>query len=303
MSDIQRRQMTTVESPNVYNIAIAGTFDDCQDLVKAMFNDMVFRDEMKLSAVNSINWARIMAQVVYYVSSAVALGAPDRRIAFSVPTGNFGDVFAGYVAAKMGLPIDQLVIATNANDIMARFFDTGEMSMRPVEPTLAPAMDIQVSSNFERLMFDLCDRDGRTVNQSMAAFRDSGTLRMADGALAEARKLFAAMRLDDAGIAATIDRIWRQAGILIDPHTATAVYAAEEKRREASVPMVVLGTAHPAKFLDAVEGACGVRPALPDRLAGIMDLPEHVRSLPNDLAVVQDFVRDRAAGTAGAGAR
>jgi threonine synthase len=298
VSDIQRRQMTTVASSNVYNIAIAGTFDDCQDLVKAMFNDAAFRDEMKLSAVNSINWARIMAQVVYYVSSAVALGAPDRRIAFSVPTGNFGDVFAGYVAAKMGLPIDQLVIATNANDIVARFFETGNMTMRPVLPTLAPAMDIQVSSNFERLMFDLGGRDGRAINQSMAAFRESGTMRMADDALAEARELFDAMRLDDAGIEAVIDRLWRQAHLLIDPHTATAVHGAEVKRRDNSVPMVVLGTAHPAKFLDAVQGACGVRPALPDRLAGLMDLPEHVRSLPNDLDLVQNFIRDRAAITA-----
>jgi threonine synthase len=298
VSDIQRRQMTTVASSNVYNIAIAGTFDDCQDLVKAMFNDVAFRDEMKLSAVNSINWARIMAQVVYYVSSAVALGAPDRRIAFSVPTGNFGDVFAGYVAAKMGLPIDQLVIATNANDIVARFFETGNMTMRPVQPTLAPAMDIQVSSNFERLMFDLGGRDGRAINQSMAAFRESGTMRMADDALAAARELFDAMRLDDAGIEAVIDRLWRRAHLLIDPHTATAVHGAEAKRRDKSVPMVVLGTAHPAKFLDAVQGACGVRPALPDRLAGLMDLPEHVRSLPNDLDLVQNFIRDRAAITA-----
>jgi threonine synthase len=177
------------------------------------------------------------------------------------------------------------------------------MTMRPVKPTLAPAMDIQVSSNFERLMFDLCVRDGRTINQSIAAFRDSGTLRMADDALAEARGLFSAERLDDAGIKAVIDRLWREAGILIDPHTATAVHGAEKKRRHASVPMVVLGTAHPAKFLDAVQDACGVRPALPKRLAGLMDLPEHVRSLPNDLAVVQDFVRDRAAVTAGATAR
>ena len=300
VSDIQRRQMTTVASPNVYNIAIAGTFDDCQDLVKAMFNDAAYRDEMKLSAVNSINWARIMAQAVYYVSAAVALGAPDRRIAFSVPTGNFGDAFAGYAAAKMGVPVDQLVIATNANDILARFFDTGDMSMRSVQPTLAPAMDIQVSSNFERLMFDLCGRDGRTISQSMAAFRDSGTLRMTDDALVEARTLFDAVRLDDAGIAFIIDRVWRQAGILIDPHTATAVHGAEKKRRDASVPMVVLGTAHPAKFLDAVQGACGARPALPDRLAGLMNLPEHVRSLPNDLALVQEFIRDRAALTAGA---
>jgi len=297
VSDIQRRQMTTVASPNVFNIAVEGTFDDCQDLVKAMFNDEAFRDEMKLSAVNSINWARIMAQVVYYVSSAVALGAPDRRIAYSVPTGNFGDVFAGYVASRMGLPIDQLVIATNANDLLARFFDTGEMKMRPVEPTLAPAMDIQVSSNFERLMFDLCGRDGRMVSQSMAGFRESGTMRMADEALGEAGNLFDGIRLDDSGIKSTIDRIWREAGILIDPHTATAVNGAVKKRRDAKVPMVVLGTAHPAKFPDAVENACGLRPALPDQLAELMSLPEHVRNLPNDLALLQDFVRDRAAVT------
>jgi threonine synthase len=297
VSDIQRRQMTTVASPNVFNIAIDGTFDDCQDLVKAMFNDEAFRDEMKLSAVNSINWARIMAQVVYYVSSAVALGAPDRRIAFSVPTGNFGDVFAGYVASKIGLPIDQLLIATNANDILARFFETGEMSMRPVKPTLAPAMDIQVSSNFERLMFDLNDCDGRIVSQSMASFRDSGSMRLADEAMESARALFDAVRLDDKGISAVIDKTWRDASMVIDPHTATAVYAARQKRRNSAVPMVVLGTAHPAKFLDAVEEACGLRPRLPERLAEMMNLPEHVRSLPNDLAKVQDFIRDRAALT------
>lgn len=294
VSDIQRRQMTTVASPNVFNLAIDGTFDDCQDLVKAMFNDGAFRDEMKLSAVNSINWARIMAQVVYYVSSAVALGAPDRRIAFSVPTGNFGDVFAGYAAARMGLAVDQLVIATNSNDILTRFFDTGEMRVRPVKPTLAPAMDIQISSNFERLMFDLSGRDGRTVNQSMAAFRESGSMRLSDDAMAKARELFSAARLDDAGIKAVIDRLWREAGMLVDPHTATAVHAAEEKRRDKSVPMVVLGTAHPAKFPDAVRSACGLRPALPERLAGLTCLPEHVRSLPNNLSAVQEFVRDRA---------
>ncbi|MBT5456997.1 MAG: threonine synthase, partial [Rhodospirillaceae bacterium] len=219
VSDIQRRQMTTVESANVHNIAINGTFDDCQDLVKAMFGDEAFRDNLHLSAVNSINWARIMAQVVYYVSAAVALGAPDRRIAFSVPTGNFGDVFAGYVAAKCGLPVEQFIIATNANDILTRFFETGEMSMSPVVPTLAPAMDIQVSSNFERLMFDLCGRDGRVMTQSMAAFRDSGTMRLPDEAMAAARSLFDASRLDDGGIKAAIKRVREETGSLIDPHT------------------------------------------------------------------------------------
>jgi threonine synthase len=294
VSDIQRRQMTTVESANVHNIAINGTFDDCQDLVKAMFGDEAFRDNLHLSAVNSINWARIMAQVVYYVSAAVALGAPDRRIAFSVPTGNFGDVFAGYVAAKCGLPVEQFIIATNANDILTRFFETGEMSMSPVVPTLAPAMDIQVSSNFERLMFDLCGRDGRVMTQSMAAFRDSGTMRLPDEAMAAARSLFDASRLDDGGIKAAIKRVREETGALIDPHTATAIHAAAEKARDPSVPMVVLGTAHPAKFLDAVESAVGQRPDLPPRLASLMDLPERMESLPNDLATVQGFIQTRA---------
>lgn len=294
VSDIQRRQMTTVASGNVYNIAIDGTFDDCQDLVKAMFADEAFRDTLSLSAVNSINWARIMAQVVYYVSAAVALGAPDRKVAFSVPTGNFGDIFAGYVAAKCGLPVDQLIIATNANDILTRFFETGEMTMQPVVPTLAPAMDIQVSSNFERLMFDLCECDGRIITQSMAAFRDSGTMRLPDESMTKARDLFDASRLDDVGIKAEIKRIQEDTGTLIDPHTATAVQAVGDKRRDPAVPMVALGTAHPAKFLDAVESAVGQRPALPPRLASLLDLPERVETLPNDLAEVQAFVRARA---------
>lgn len=294
VSDIQRRQMTTVASANVYNIAIDGTFDDCQDLVKAMFGDEAFRDTLHLSAVNSINWARIMAQVVYYVSAAVALGAPDRKVAFSVPTGNFGDVFAGYVAAQCGLPVDQLVIATNANDILTRFFETGEMTMNPVVPTLAPAMDIQVSSNFERLMFDLSGCDGRVITQSIAAFRDSGSMRLTDDAMARARKLFDASRLDDDGIRATINRVQDETGTLIDPHTATAVQAAADNRRDPSVPMIVLGTAHPAKFLDAVESAVGVRPDLPPRLESLLGLPERMEKLPNDLATVQGFIQARA---------
>lgn len=294
VSDIQRRQMTTVTSGNVYNVAIDGTFDDCQDLVKAMFGDDTFRDNLHLSAVNSINWARIMAQVVYYVSTAVALGAPDRKIAFSVPTGNFGDVFAGYVAAQCGVPMEQLIIATNANDILTRFFDTGEMTMNPVVPTLAPAMDIQVSSNFERLMFDLSGRDGRVITQSMAAFRDSGAMRLSDEAMATARGLFDAARLDDDGIKDAIRQVRDDTGALIDPHTATAIHAASEKARDPSAPMVILGTAHPAKFLDAVESAVGERPTLPPRLASLMDLPERMETLPNDLATVQGFIQTRA---------
>jgi threonine synthase len=290
--------MTTVDAANVHNIAIDGTFDDCQDLVKAMFNDAPFRDALNLSAVNSINWARIMAQIVYYVSASLALGGPDRKVEFAVPTGNFGDVFAGYAATRMGLPCDRLLIATNANDILARFFETGAMTARPVAPTLSPAMDIQVSSNFERLLFDMCGRDSRAVRQSMAAFRESGVMSVSPGALRAARALFDAERLDDDGIRRIIARLWKEAGILIDPHTATAVHAAETKRRDAVAPMVVLGTAHPAKFTDAVEQATGMKPDLPPRLAALAGLPEHLETLPNALADVQAFVRARATAAA-----
>jgi threonine synthase len=291
VSDIQRRQMTTVASANVHNIAVEGTFDDCQDLVKAMFNDEAFRDSMKLSAVNSINWARIMAQTVYYVTAAVALGAPDRKIAFSVPTGNFGDIFAGYAAERMGLPVAQLIIGTNANDILDRFFKTGEMSARPVTPTLSPAMDIQVSSNFERLLFDMHRRDGRKVAQAMAAFRESGTMNVPADSLGEARQLFASARLDDDGIKAQIAATLKATGLTVDPHTATGLHAGREGRRDPATPLVCLSTAHPAKFLDAVEQATGSRPILPPRLAALMDLPERMTELPNDLAAVQAHVR------------
>ena len=294
VSDVQRRQMTTVLSTNVHNIAIEGTFDDCQDLVKAMFNDAAFRDAMRLSAVNSINWARIMAQTVYYFAAGLALGAPDRALAFSVPTGNFGDVFAGYVAHRMGLPVAQLVVATNTNDILARFFATGEMSTRPVTPTLSPAMDIQLSSNFERLLFDLLDRDGRAVSQAMQGFRASGTMHVTKKALAEARRLFDAARLDDEGTRATIRNVLDESGATIDPHTAVGVHAGRACRRDKAVPLVTLSTAHPAKFPDAVEQATGVRPALPARLAGLFDRPERFEVLPNDIGRVMDFVRAHA---------
>jgi len=298
VSDIQRRQMTTVEAANVHNIAIEGTFDDCQELVKAMFGDAAFRDALRLSAVNSINWARIMAQTVYYVTAALSLGAPDHTVSFAVPTGNFGDVFAGYAATRMGLPVDRLLIATNANDILARFFATGTMSKEPVVPTLSPAMDIQVSSNFERLLFDLCGRDARVVGQSMAAFRDSGVLSVPAETLTAARALFDAARLDDEGTRRIIARVRAETGIVIDPHTATAVHAAQTARRDAAVPMVVLSTAHPAKFPDAVEAATGLRPELPARLAALLDLPERVTTLPNALAAVQDHVRGLARAAA-----
>jgi threonine synthase len=239
-----------------------------------------------------------MAQTVYYVTAALSLGAPDRKVSFAVPTGNFGDVFAGYAAARMGLPVDRLLIATNANDILARFFATGTMSKEPVVPTLSPAMDIQVSSNFERLLFDLCGRDARVVGQSMAAFRDSGVLSVPAETLTAARALFDAARLDDEGTRRIIARVRAETGIVIDPHTATAVHAAQTAPRDAAVPMVVLGTAHPAKFPDAVEAATGQRPELPARLAALLDLPERVTTLPNALAAVQDHVRGLARAAA-----
>ncbi|NKB22253.1 MAG: threonine synthase [Alphaproteobacteria bacterium] len=294
VSDIQRCQMTTVTEANVHNIAIDGTFDDCQDLVKAMFNDEDFRSQQNLSAVNSINWARIMAQVVYYVSSALSLGAPDRSVAYAVPTGNFGDIFAGYVALKIGLPIERLIIGTNTNDILARFMETGEMDARDVVPTLSPAMDIQVSSNFERLLFDLYGRDGRVISQAMTAFRESGTMTAPTEVLDQARALFAAARLNDDGIKRQIAATYEESGVIVDPHTATGLHAATACAPDLSVPVVALSTAHPAKFPDAVEAAIGVRPSLPPSLADLLGRPERLDTLPNDLAAVQNFVRERA---------
>ncbi len=297
VSDIQRCQMTTVQEANVHNIAIEGTFDDCQDLVKEMFNDEDFRSQQNLSAVNSINWARIMAQVVYYVSSALSLGAPDRSIAYAVPTGNFGDIFAGYVASRIGLPIERLIIGTNTNDILTRFMETGAMDAKDVVPTLSPAMDIQVSSNFERLLFDLYDRDGRVISQAMTAFRESGTMTATSDVLDKARQLFSAARLNDAGIKAQIAATYEQSGMIVDPHTATGLHAATACAPDPSVPVVALSTAHPAKFPDAVEAAIGVRPALPSGLADLLERPERLDILPNDLATVQAFIRDRANNT------
>lgn len=293
VSEVQRRQMTTVTSANVHNIAIDGTFDDCQDLVKAMFNDAQFREAYKLSAVNSINWARVMAQIVYYVTAAVALGAPDRRIAFSVPTGNFGNVLAGYAASKMGLPVDRLLIGSNRNDILTRFFETGAMEMRPVEPSLSPSMDIQVSSNFERLLFDMYDRDADAVVQAIETFRNTGTMTVDDARLARAKEMFDADRLDDEGTLRVIERVWREAGCLLDPHSAVGVEVARTRRGDPAVPMVSLATAHPAKFPDAVEKATGVRPPLPPRMADLYDRPEACDALGNNLAAIQEFIGDR----------
>lgn len=290
VSEVQRRQMTTVLSPNVHNIAVQGTFDDCQDMVKALFADDTFRESRNLSAVNSINWARVMAQIVYYVTSAVRLSGPGRPIAFSVPTGNFGNVFAGYGAQRMGTPISQFVVASNRNDILTQFLTTGSMTIGEVQPTLSPSMDIQVSSNLERLLFEIHDRDGAAIAEFMARFRAEGTVSVDAERLQILADHWSAARVDDAGTAATIAALYEQTGMLIDPHTAVGVAAARDARADQSVPMVVLATAHPAKFPDAVEGATGVRPPLPAHLADLFERPERFEVVANDFATVRGLI-------------
>jgi threonine synthase len=293
VSEVQRRQMTTVLAPNVHNIAIDGTFDDCQDLAKACFNDLAFRDRHALTAVNSINFARVMAQIVYYFWAALKLGAPERPVAFTVPTGNFGNVYAGYAAERMGLPISHFVVATNANDILARFFESGDMTTAGVTPTLSPSMDIQISSNFERLLFDLYDRNGTALAEAMASFRSTGSLKVGANALASVRRLFDAGRRDDEGTLAAIADCRGRFGETLDPHTAVGYAVAQQCRRDPAVPMVVLATAHPAKFPDAVQRATGVRPALPPRLADLMQRTERIDGLPNDIAALQAMIDER----------
>jgi threonine synthase len=290
ISDVQRQMMTTVPDSNVHAVAIEGTFDDCQALVKAMFNHHAFRDRVRLSGVNSINWARIVAQAVYYFTAAVALGAPHRKIAFTVPTGNFGDVYAGYVASRMGLPIDRLVVATNINDILTRTFSTGTYEIRDVVATTSPSMDIQVSSNFERLLFDAYGRDPNAVRALMGSLAQGRRFAVSAHALKELRALFTADRADEQESAAEI-RTWvREADYCVDPHTAIALAVAEKETRDPSVPMVVLSTAHPAKFPDAVKAACGLVPALPDWLADLPKRKERVTVLPVDQAAVERYV-------------
>ncbi|HYF08758.1 MAG TPA: threonine synthase [Acetobacteraceae bacterium] len=294
-SAVQRRQMTTVLSPNVRNIAVRGSFDDCQDLVKGMFNDAPFRQEMRLSAVNSINWARIAAQIPYYVAAALALGAPDRPVAFSVPTGNFGNVLAAWAARQMGLPIERLIIGTNRNDILARFLSGNDMSVREVEPSHSPSMDIQVSSNFERLLFDLLGRDPTATTEAMQRFRAEGRMPVPTAAWKQARALFSGFSLDDDGTLAEIRRLHREAGYLADPHTAIGAAAARSLApADRAIPVIVAATAHPAKFPDAVERATGVRPPLPARLADLYDREERFTVLPNDLPSVEAAVRSHA---------
>ena len=290
VSDVQRRMMTTANDNNVHALAVEGTFDDCQALVKGLFNHHAFRDRVRLSGVNSINWARIVAQVVYYFTAAATLGAPHREVSFTVPTGNFGDIFAGYVAARMGLPIDRLVIATNVNDILARTLATGTYDLREVVATSSPSMDIQVSSNFERLLFEATGRDAAAVRAMMASLAQSGRFSLSSEALSRIRALFNADRADEEETAATIRTTLRETSRLVDPHTAVGLAVAEKETRDPAVPMIVLGTAHPAKFPDAVEAACGVRPGLPDWLSDLPERPERATAMPVDQAAIEKFI-------------
>jgi threonine synthase len=294
VSDVQRRQMTTVDSPNVHTVAIDGTFDDCQDLVKAMFNDAQFRNELNLSAVNSINWARVMAQTVYYVAAIDALG--DQPVSFSVPTGNFGNVLAGWIAREMGASVDSLIVGSNKNDILTRFFESHQMVADGVVPTLSPSMDIQVSSNFERLLFEMNDRDGAVTAHQLSTFRSTGQLAVEPDQFATwAAPVFKAARCNDDLTLSTMADVYRESGMLIDPHTAVGLSAARQIRArqedQSGVPVVTLATAHPAKFPDAVIKATGVHPNLPEHLADLLERPERTNNLANDLAAVQAFVR------------
>ena len=294
VSDVQRRQMTTVLAPNIHNIAIDGSFDDAQALVKAMFNDAGFSARFRLSAVNSINWARLMAQVVYYFHAAVRLGAPERPIAFSVPTGNFGDVFAGYVAAKMGLPVARLIVATNVNDILHRALSTGDYTQGKVVPTPTPSMDIQVSSNFERLLFDLGGRDGHATAAQMQGFEASKAMRLTNAQHEGAAELFTSDRVDLDDMALAMRWAHAEAGQIIDPHSAIGLAAARRASLPADIPVVTLATAHPAKFRDAVERATGARPVLPARIGDLFDREERYATLPATFAAVTAYVAERA---------
>jgi threonine synthase len=288
VSEVQRRQMTTVNSSAVTNLAIKGNFDDCQDIVKALFNDHTFREEVHLAGVNSINWARVMAQVSYYIFAGVALGAPERKVSFTVPTGNFGNVFAGLVAKRMGLPVDRLVIATNDNDILDRTLKSGRYEVTGVHATSSPSMDIQVSSNFERLVYLASDRDAEKVCRAMAGLKQSGTFTLENAALAAIRHEFDSGRASEAETAATIKATLATTGELLDPHTAVGVHVAHHHIGES--PMVVLATAHPAKFPNAVKAATGVNPVLPERLKGLMEREESFTVLPNSAEAVKSLI-------------
>lgn len=295
VSDVQRRQMTTVLAPNVYNIAVDGSFDDAQALVKAMFNDPAFSSRFNLSAVNSINWARLMAQVAYYFYAAVRLGAPERSVAFSVPTGNFGDVFAGYVAAQMGLPVAKLIVATNVNDILHRALSEGDYSQGTVIPTATPSMDIQVSSNFERLLFDVGRRDGAALAEQMRGFEATKAMRLTSTQRMGASALFSSVRVDADHMSLAMRRAYDGAGQVLDPHSAVGFAAAlATDDLDPAIPVVTLATAHPAKFRDAVERAIGVRPTLPARMGNLFDREESCAHLPATFDAVTAYVADRA---------
>ncbi len=296
-SELQRRQMTSVDAPNVHNIALEGTFDDCQDIVKALFADEAFRADVGLSAVNSINWARIMAQIVYYFTAAVTMGAPERDVSFVVPTGNFGNVFAGWCARRMGLPIRTLGIATNRNDILTRFFESGEMRIEQVTPSLSPSMDIQISSNFERYLFELLGRDHDRLAALMTRFRQDRFFTVEDVLMQRAHEIFQARRCKDPETAATIAQIYTETGMVIDPHTAVAMHAALDLHAaDPQTPLAVLACAHPAKFPDAVSRATGTSPPTHPRLEAVKSLPEHVTTMPADTAQIAAFVRARRNG-------
>ena len=298
-SAVQRRQMTTVKAPNVRTLAVGGSFDDCQDLVKAMFADVPFRNRHRLSAVNSINWARIAAQVVYYFAAGVALGAPDVPVSFAVPTGNFGNVYAGHIARTMGLPVAELVIGTNRNDILYRFIETGRMQITSVEPSLSPSMDIQVSSNFERLLFEVSGRDGAGLAAAMAEFRKSGNLPASRETWDKTRALIRAHRVDDDETRAMIAQVYRETGELLDPHSAIAVAASRAKGLKDGTPRVALACAHPAKFPDVVEEVTGCYPALPPHMADLMTRAERETPIANDLNAIEAYVAANVTGNNG----
>ena len=290
VSEVQRRQMTTPAEANVHALAVEGSFDDCQALVKAMFADGSFRENMRLAAVNSINWARVAAQAVYYFTAAVSLGAPYRKVSFSVPTGNFGDIYAGWTAKRMGLPVERLVIATNENDILHRAMTTGRYEPGGVKRTSAPSMDIQVSSNFERALSDVYDRDGAAISALMGSLKQSGGFDIAPDALARLRAEFDSARVDEPSVAAEIKRVYEETGEVIDPHTAIGVAAGRAERGDPAIPMVALGCAHAAKFPEAVAAATGLHPPLPPHMADLFDRPERMTVLPNSLEAVQSHM-------------
>ena len=296
VSNIQQRQMTTVDASNVHAIALEGTFDDCQDMVKSLFNDLEYRDKYNLSAVNSINWARLLPQIIYYFWAALALGAPNRKVSFSVPSGNFGNVFSAYAAKALGLPIENLVVATNTNDILSRFFNSGKMEIKQVRPSLSPSMDIQVSSNFERLLFDLCERDGSLTNEIIENFRTNGYFDIEMESIATRANIFSALSVDDETTLARIKKTHKDTGEIIDPHSAVGLEAAHQIRSSGlvspEIPIISLACAHPAKFPDAVYRATGFYPELPAQLDDLLEKKEYTVVLPNDFDSVSNYIAD-----------